>query len=134
VAAGQGELDLADEYLGRAHVGLEAEGDRYDAAWSKGLRAQAVAELGDIGRATRLLEEAFALMQTTGSVFGRAGLLEIRGRVRQAAGDETEAREFYQQAAELFSASDPAAAQRIVLRLAESYDPAAEPRDGKWQL
>ena len=134
VAAAQGELDLADEYLGRAHVGLEAEGDRYDAAWSKGLRAQAVADLGDTDRATCLLEEAFALMRTTGSAFGRAGLLEIQGRVRQAAGDETEAREFYQQAAELFSASDPAAAQRIVARLAESYDAAAEPKASKWQL
>ena len=134
VAAAQGELDLADEYLRRAHVGLEAEGDRYDAAWSKGLRALAVSDLGDLGRATSLLEEAFALMLTTGSTFGRAGLLEIHGRIRLAAGDEIEAREYYRQAADLFASSDPIAAQRVVLRLSESFDAASEPTASKWQL
>ena len=134
VAAAQGELDLADEYLRRSHVGLEAEGDRYDAAWSQGLRAQAVAELGDAGRALDLLDDAFSRMKSTGSAFGLAGLAEIYGHIHQAIGNESEARERYQEASELFATSDPVAAKRVRLRLSGSPDAYTEPAVGKWQL
>lgn len=134
VAAARGDLELAEEYLHRSHVGLEAEGDRYDAAWSQALRAQVVADLGDADRALRLLEDAFALMQATGSAFGQAGLLEIHGRLEQAAGHDGEARAFYQQAAELFASSDPVAAKRVNARLAGPLDATSETATGKWQL
>lgn len=134
VAAARGDLQLAAEYLRRSHVGLEAEGDRYDAAWSQALRAQAVADLGDTDRALRLLEDATARMQASGSAFGRAGLLEIHGRIQQTAGHEAEARELYQQAVDLFALSDPVAATRVTARLAGSLDVVTEPEAGKWQL
>lgn len=134
VAAGRGELDLADEYLRRSHIGLEAERDWYDAAWSQALRAQVVADLGDTDRALGLLDEAFSRMRSTGSDFGRAGLLEIYGRIHQALGNETEAKEHYQEAGGLFAASDPVAARRISLRLAGSLDPTEVSAASKWQL
>ena len=134
VAAARGELALADEYLQRSYVGLEAEGDRYDAAWSQALRAQAVADLGDIERALGLLDEAFARMRSAGSVFGRAGLLEIYGRIHQADGRAAEARECYREAAELFASSDPLAATRVDARLSGPLDAIPELTTSKWQL
>jgi tetratricopeptide (TPR) repeat protein len=134
VAAARGDFDVADEYLRRSHVGLAAEGDRYDAAWSQALRAQAVADLGDPGRALGLLDEAAALMQSTGSVFGRAGLLEISGRIHQAMGDQATAGERYQEAAELFAASDPVAARRTSLRLSELSEAAPGTTADTWRL
>ena len=135
VAAARGELDLADEYLRHSHDDLEAEGDRYDAAWSKGLRALAVADLGDTRRALGLLDEAFALMQSTASAFGRAGLLEIAGRIHQSIGDESAAREHYREAAELIGMRDPVAAKRVKLLLSDSAEAGDdEPTAGKWQL
>lgn len=134
VAAARGELELAAEYLRRSHEGLEAEGDRYDAAWSQALRAQAVAELGDTDRALRLLEDASARMRASGSAFGQAGLLEIHGRIEQSVGHAAAARELYQQAADLFASSDPAAARRVNARLDGPLDTLAEPASGKWQL
>jgi len=133
-AAARGELDEADDLLRRAHTGLEAERDRYDAAWSKGLRAQAVAELGDIDRATSLLEEAVAMMRTTGSAFGRAGLMEIHGHIHQARGNEAEAKERFQEAADLFAAIDLGAAGRVSLRLSESLDATEASTASKWRL
>jgi tetratricopeptide (TPR) repeat protein len=134
VAAARGELDLADEYLRRSHVGLDAEGDRYDAAWSRAFRAQAVADLGDTDRALALLDEAFARMKSTGSVYGQAGLVEISGRIQQAIGHESEARARYREAAELFASSDPVSARRVSLRLSGSLDAGTEPRTAKWRL
>jgi tetratricopeptide (TPR) repeat protein len=134
VAAARGDFALADEYLHRSQVGLEAEGDRYDAAWSQALRAQAVADLGDTDRALRLLEDAFAEMLAAESVYGQAGLLEIRGRIEQASGNVVEARDHYQQAAELFATSDPIAARRVSTRLTGPLDAVSEPATGKWQL
>ena len=134
VAAARGELDLADEYLRRSHVGLEAEGDLYDAAWSQSLRAQAIADLGDTERALTLLDEAFAGMRSTGSVFGQAGLMEIYGRIHQAVGNESEARGHYQQAVELFASSDPVSARRVSLRLSGPLDAGTLPTVAKWQV
>lgn len=134
VAAARGDLELAAEYLRRSQVGLEAEGDHYDAAWSQALRAQAVADHGDTDRALQLVEEASAWMRASGSAFGQAGLLEIHGRILQAVGHAAEARELYQQAVELFAASEPVAAKRVTARLAGPLDALSEPAAGKWQL
>ena len=133
VAAARGEFDLADEYLRMSCVGLEAEGDWYDAAWSQALRAQAVADQGDPSRALSLLDEAFTRMQSTGSAFGRACLLEMYGRVHRTLGNDAAAIENYAEAAELFASSDPIAAKRVSLRLTESPDANTEPRASKWQ-
>lgn len=134
VAAARGDLALAAEHLSRSQSELEAEGDRYDAAWSQALRAQAVADLGETDRALRLIEEARDRMRASGSAFGQGGLLEIHARIQQAAGHEAEARELYQQAAELFAASDPVAAKRAAARLTGPLDAFTEPAVGKWQL
>jgi tetratricopeptide (TPR) repeat protein len=134
VAAARGELDLADEYLRRSHVGLEAEGDRYDAAWSRALRAQAIADLGDTDRALALLDEAFARMKSTGSVFGQAGLVEIYGRIQQAIGHESEARDATRR--QWSSSRRATRSRRGVSAFAcpESLDAESEPTTAKWRL
>lgn len=134
VAAARGELDHADELLRKSHEGLLNEGDRYDAAWSQALRAQVIAERGETSRALQMLEEALTAVGNTGSVFGRAGLLEIDGRVRQRMGDDESAMARFSEAAELFATSDPAAANRLRLRLSGSLDANAEPAASRWQI
>ena len=134
VAAARGELERAEELLRRSYEGLLNEGDRYDAAWSQALCAQVIADRGETGRAFRLLDGATVEMRVAGSVFGRAGLLEIDGRIRQRLGDEPAAMERYAQAAELFASSDPLAAKRLRLRLSGSLDARTEPAAGRWRL
>jgi tetratricopeptide (TPR) repeat protein len=134
VAAAQGRYEQAEEYLQRSQIGLEAEGDLYDAASSQALRAQAVADRGDLDRALRLLDETSVRMRSTGSSFGQGLLLEMYGNVHRALGNEPLAVESYQQAAELFASNDPIAAERVRLRLSESFDATVEPRTNKWRL
>ena len=134
VAAARDDLDRAEELFRRSYEGLLNEGDRYDAAWSQALCAQVIADRGETDRALRLLDEATMEMRATGSVFGRAGLLEIDGRIRQRKGDEPAAMERYAQAAELFASSDPLAAKRLELRLSGSLDARTEPPASRWRL
>ncbi|HET9173263.1 MAG TPA: tetratricopeptide repeat protein [Actinospica sp.] len=134
VAAARSQLDRAEDLLRRSYEGLLNEGDRYDAAWSQALCAQAVADRGDTDRALRLLDEATAEMDTAGSTNGRAGLLEISGRIYQRLGDEDAAMVRFEQAADLFASSDPTAAKRLNLRLAGALDAKAEPAASRWQI
>ena len=134
VAAARGELDRAEELLRCSYEGLLNEGDRYDAAWSQALCAQVIADRGETDRALRLLDDAKAGMESAGSAFGRAGLLEIDGRIRQRAGDEIAAMARFAEAAELCASSDPSAAKRINLRLSGSLDAKTEPAASRWRL
>lgn len=126
-AAGRGDLERAEACLQRSHTDLRDEGDRYDASWSQALCALVVARKGEIGRAQRLLAEAYAGMEATGSVFGRAGLLEIAGRIHEAAHDAAGALASYRRSAELFGASDQVAAARVAMRLAGTLDYETDP-------
>ena len=134
VAAARGDLERAEMLFRRSYEGLFNEGDRYDAAWSQALCAQVIADRGEADRASRLLDEATIEMRSSGSVFGRAGLLEIDGRIRQRMGDEPAALERFAQAAELFASSDPLAAKRLALRLSGSLDARTEPPESRWRL
>jgi tetratricopeptide (TPR) repeat protein len=129
VAAARGDLERAESYFERSRTSLENEGDGYDASWSQALRALAVAGRGEVDRALRLLGEATVGMTAAASVFGRALVLEIDGRIRQNAGDVTSARERYEQAVALFASSDPVAAQRVGLRLSGALDANTEDPD-----
>jgi len=126
VAAARGDLERAESYFERSRAGLANEGDAYDAAWSLALRALAAARLGETERALRLLAAAAAEMTAAGSVFGSASVLEIDGRIRQAAGEDATAGERYERAIELFASSDPVAAQRVALRLSGALDANSE--------
>lgn len=127
VAAARGDLERAEGFLRRSHEDLRVEGDRYDAAWSQALRALVVAGRGEIGRAQGLLAEAYDGMEATGSAAGRAGLLEIDGRIHEAAGEGASAEECYRRSAELFGSSDPRAASRVAMRIAGTITYRANP-------
>jgi hypothetical protein len=73
-------------------------------------------------------------MRASGSAYGQAGLLEIHGRIEQATGHEAEARDLYQQSAELIASSDPVAAKRVNARLTGPLDEGSELNAAKWQL
>jgi hypothetical protein len=117
VAAARGDLAQAAWHLRRSYRGLTAVGDRYDAAWSLALWAQATAERGPRARVLRRLDRARAAMAAAGSAFGQGEVLEVIGQVHEAGGEPAAAREHYAAALEYFAATGPVAELRVRARL-----------------
>jgi class 3 adenylate cyclase/tetratricopeptide (TPR) repeat protein len=93
----QGKLDEADDWARRAQD-LAAKDDFDPQFRSRAVQARVIARRGDFTEAERLAREALAIAESTDWHMARGEAAAALGEVLELAGNEDEARSFYEQA------------------------------------
>lgn len=114
-----GEIDLADapgravDVFAEARADMLEVDDPYEAARALVLQGHARARTGDVEGGIREMTTGLASLTDAGSTRWQARALELLGTAHHDKGDAATARDYYQQAEQLYAVMRPADAERV---------------------